>query len=74
MMRIVLICLSSVALLSACSEVDQSLAQRNQSDQQSWQGAKDPFVIKGWKAGDKSSWEGQMRARAQYQNEYAKAN
>jgi hypothetical protein len=32
------------------------------------------YSDKGWKAGDKVSWETHMRARTQSQNDYAKTN
>ena len=32
------------------------------------------FAQPGWKAGDKASWEQQLKTRAQNQNDYARAN
>jgi len=70
-----LIGLISMALLtllvSACSEKPQFLGS-NKSDAAAYTGAKNPYVEKGWNAGDKTSWEMQLRARAQNQNEYTK--
>ncbi len=57
--------------LAACSERPQT-ANPRRSDTLAWQGANDPYVAPGWKAGDKTSWEEQIRTRAQTQNEYAK--
>jgi hypothetical protein len=35
--------------------------------------ARAAFTAPGWKVGDKTSWEGEMRARTQYgQNEYTR--
>ena len=31
------------------------------------------FTISGWKSGDKTSWEQQLKTRAQAQNDHAKA-
>jgi hypothetical protein len=60
-------------LLSACGEKPQT-AQTRKSDSQAWAGAPgDPYAVPGWKAGDQASWEQQMRARAQGQNEYSRA-
>lgn len=67
----IVISLSCVALLSACSEKPQFLGG-NKADAAAYTGAKNPFVEKGWNAGDKTSWEMQLRARAQNQNEYTK--
>jgi hypothetical protein len=74
MMRLFLIC-SSVALLSACGEFDQSqTADRHMPDAKAWQGANNAYVAPGWKAGDKTAWENQLRTRGQFQNEYVKTN
>jgi starvation-inducible outer membrane lipoprotein len=58
--------------LAGCSEKPQTItASHKKSDAQSWQGAaNDPFVVKGWTAGDQTSWHNQIRERNQYQNEY----
>lgn len=74
MNRLVLLCLS-ISLLPACGEKDQSQAEaRKGPDAKLWQGTNNPYVVKGWSVGDKTSWEGQLKARAQTQNEYAKAD
>jgi hypothetical protein len=74
MMRLLLISVSA-ALLAACGEPDQSLAAgTNRGDTPPWQGAKNAYVAKDWKPGDKGSWENQLRSRSQYQNEYTKTN
>ena len=58
-------------LLAACGEKPQTTTKK--VDAQPWEGARDPYVASGWKAGDRASWELQMRNRAQGQNEYARA-
>jgi len=58
--------------LSACSEKPQTLSQ-HKADGKAWDAAQNGFVSAGWKAGDQASWEEQMRARAQGQNEYVRA-
>ena len=67
----VIVSMGLVALLSACSEKPQFLGS-NKADAAAYTGAKNPYVEKGWNAGDKTSWEMQLRARAQNQNEYTK--
>jgi hypothetical protein len=78
MTRLFMICAvacSSAVILSACGEVDQSKsAGRHLPDVEPWQGAKNAFVVQGWQAGDKSSWEKQIHTRQQNQNEYLKTN
>jgi len=60
--------------LLACSEKPQELVQARQ-DAAAYTGTGSAFTAKGWKAGDKTSWEQQLRARAQGgQNEYNKTN
>ncbi|MDH4061258.1 MAG: hypothetical protein OEU94_10645 [Aquincola sp.] len=60
--------------LAGCGDKAQTAGQSSvkKSDAKAWQGApNDPYVADGWKAGDKDSWEAQMKTRAQQgQNEY----
>jgi hypothetical protein len=67
---------ASLVVLAGCSEFDQSTAEsRNYpNDTPPWQGTKNPYLEKGWTAGDKVSWEKQLRSRSQAQDEYVKAN
>jgi len=58
-------------VLAACTEQPQTVNPRK-SDTLAWQGAENPYVASGWKAGDKRSWEEQLRMRAQAQNDYTK--
>jgi hypothetical protein len=60
-------------LLCGCGEKAQTTtASAKKSDTPAYEGAHDPFVAPGWKAGDKASWEQQVRTRAQSQNEYSR--
>ena len=73
MMRPVLL-ISGLALsgLAACGEKPQT-SGGVKSDVAAFQGADNKFVNPGWKAGDKTSWEQGLKARAQNtQNEYSK--
>ncbi len=74
MTRIPMVAMLAVAgvLLAACGERPQTAtASHKKSDAPAYQGAPDdPFVVKGWTAGDKTSWENQIRQRNQLQNEY----
>lgn len=68
MMKSVLsIVLVGVALV-ACSEKPQTADLKDNAP--AWTGASDPYVVSGWKPGDKASWEDQLQARALHQNEY----
>jgi hypothetical protein len=58
--------------LSACSEKVQNLGARKNVDQPLYIGAKNGFVAKNWTPGDKTSWEAQLKARNQNQNEYTR--
>jgi len=55
--------------LAACGERVQTATPRK-ADQKAWQGADNPYAVSTWKAGDKTSWDEQMRTRALTQNEY----
>jgi hypothetical protein len=64
-----------LAALAACTEQPQSIGSNAKVDTAAFQGAGDPFNAAGWKAGDKTSWEQQLKTRAQMgQNEYNKVN
>jgi len=62
--------------LSACMESPQTLGTKSDAAPFTGTGAAPAaFVNGGWKAGDKTSWEQALRARAQEgQNDYAKSN
>lgn len=66
--------LVALAGLSACGEKPQTLGGVK-TDVAPFQGAQKQFAAPGWTAGDKTSWEQGLKARAQNtQNEYAKTN
>lgn len=69
-----LIALGAVLLLGACGERPQTaFASHRKDDAPAYKGAEgDPFMAKNWTPGDRTSWENQIRARGQYQNEYNK--
>jgi hypothetical protein len=62
--------------LAACGEKPQTAgdAHAKKADAKSWEGSTAAgYSADGWKAGDKDSWEAQMKARAQRgQNEYSR--
>ncbi|MFP3888766.1 hypothetical protein [uncultured Ralstonia sp.] len=61
-------------LLAGCGERQQTaMASHRKDSTPLYQGAPgDPFTAKNWTPGDRTSWENQVRARGQYQNEYNK--
>jgi len=62
-----------VFALAACGEKPQTLdADAKKVDAKAWEQSNSPFVAGGWKSGDKASWDEQLRARAQSQNEYVR--
>lgn len=62
------------AVLAGCSERPQTIGQnQKKTDVAAFQGAADdPFVARGWTAGDRGSWDRQIRERNQRQNEYTR--
>jgi len=70
--------LSTPALLAAalslggCAEKAQTAATAKH-DVPPWQSQATAYTSAGWQAGDKSSWEQQLRKRSQIQNEYSRA-
>jgi major membrane immunogen (membrane-anchored lipoprotein) len=53
-----------VLALTACGEKDQTLGSKK--DGVAYAGTANGFSAQGWKAGDKNSWEQQLRTRGQY--------
>ncbi|MGE4243536.1 hypothetical protein [Ramlibacter sp.] len=73
MMRFLCIALAAMAL-SACGEKPQT-ATGIKSDTTAFSGTGMAYQAPGWKAGDKASWEQQLKTRTQNgQNDYAKVN
>ena len=72
--RLHFIAIAALALgtLTACGEKPQTGAGIR-SDAVPYAGTGSNFTEPGWKAGDKASWEVQLKARQQYgQNEYTR--
>jgi hypothetical protein len=69
---IVLVFAAAVSFgLGACAEKEQTATTRK-PDTQAWAKSDSAFVASGWKEGDKTSWEEQLKVRAAAQNEYAR--
>ena len=64
--------MTAALLLVACGEKPQTAAT-HKADGTPWESAKTAYTAQGWTAGDKTSWEQQLRARSQGQNEYSRA-
>ena len=68
------LCAATVLLAVGCGDKQQSLGGIK-SDVAPYQGADIRFTSPGWKAGDKTSWEQALKARARNtQNEYSRAS
>lgn len=66
--------LAAVVTLAACGETPQT-STGAKSDTAAFQGTSNPYNAPGWKAGDKTSWELQLKSRLQNgQNEYNRIN
>ena len=63
-----------VLALGACGERPQEVGSSpvKKADSPAAGGASNAYVAPGWKTGDATSWEQQMRKRAQGQNEYSR--
>jgi ABC-type glycerol-3-phosphate transport system substrate-binding protein len=73
-MKKTLLILAAAAALAACGEKPQTTSGAKQ-DAAPHTGTGKAFVESGWKQGDKTSWESQLKARGQNsQNEYTKTN
>ena len=67
------VAVAALSGLSACGDKPQTLGSGVKTDGAAYQGVQNQFAAPGWKAGDKTSWEQGLKARAQNtQNEYNK--
>ena len=67
-----LVAVVALVALTACGEKPQT-GEGIRSDAPPYAGTGSNFMQPGWKAGDKASWEAQLKARQQYsQNEYTR--
>ena len=65
--------LAAALALAACAEKPQAVGGRA-SDAKPWQqAAANGYAEPGWQAGDRSSWEQQLKRRSLGQNEYNRA-
>ncbi|OYT87091.1 MAG: hypothetical protein CFE46_12805 [Burkholderiales bacterium PBB6] len=59
------------AALAGCGERAQIGASKlKKADAKPWESASTDYTDSGWKAGDETSWQAQIRTRNQSQNEY----
>ena len=73
-MKLAIVAAAAALVLAACGETPQT-ANRVRQDTASYSGTgvAAPFTAPGWKAGDRNSWEQQLKTRTQMgQNDYAK--
>jgi hypothetical protein len=62
--KAILMAIALTVVAAACGERAQSGPSMRKSDTPAWDAAQDPFVVPGWKSGDRASWESQMHERA----------
>lgn len=68
------LCMTAAFLVGGCGEKPQTLGGIK-GDVAPYQGADSKFAAPGWKAGDQTSWEQALKARARNtQNEYSKTS
>ena len=73
-LRFILAVAAAAVALSACGERSQDLgAKRVKSDKPAFSGGDAQHAAAGWSAGDRASWEQQLRTRGQGQNEYSRS-
>jgi len=67
--------ISAAMLLAACTEQPQTIGSNSRADKAAFEGTgvAPPFTAAGWKSGDKTSWESELKVRTQMgQNDYNK--
>ena len=62
-----------MVFLSGCGEKIQTTASGSEkkADTPGWQANNSLYLAPGWTPGDRTSWEAQLRNRAQSQNDFA---
>lgn len=74
-MRALLAPLAVLALAACADPGDRAPGTGRASDATPFSGTTQPvYAASGWKAGDATSWNEQMRRRAQHQNEYGRVS
>ena len=74
-MRRALLLAAAALALAACGEKPQAMKENAKQDTAAFEGTGMPFTAPGWKAGDKTAWEAQLKTRTQNgQNDYTKVN
>ena len=71
-MGLLVAALATAMLLGGCAEKSQ-VAATKKADGKPWEVSQNAYVVQGWKPGDQTSWEQQLKARSQNQNEYSRA-
>ena len=67
-------CVALAIGAAGCTEKPQTKTLGS-TDAASYKGTAGPYNAPGWKAGDQTSWDEQMRSRTQYgQNEYSRSS
>ena len=64
--------LAAALALGGCAEKSQ-VAATKKADGKPWEVSQNAYVVPGWKPGEQASWEQQLKARSQNQNEYSRA-
>ena len=67
-----LVVAAATLLLGGCGETPQSAGTRHGETAQAWSGPATGFTAPGWKAGEQSAWDEQIKQRNRGQNEYAR--
>lgn len=74
-LNMLLLAMMATITLSACSDREQTAATQSKDAAPYAGTGVASFTAPGWKAGDKTAWEQQLKARMQNsQNEYNKVN
>ena len=74
MTRATAVCsMALMVFLSGCGEKVQTTASgpEKKADTPGWQAGNSLYLAPGWTPGDRTSWEAQLRNRAQSQNDFA---
>jgi hypothetical protein len=73
-MLIVAAAAAALSALGACGERSQELGAKHvKSDTPAYTGGQAAYNAAGWNAGERASWEQQIRTRGQGQNEYSRS-
>ncbi len=73
-LKLIVAAAAALSALAGCGERSQELGAKHvKADKPAYTGGQAAYNAAGWNAGERASWEQQIRTRGQGQNEYSRS-